>query len=218
MDEQLDSVLYSKEVIEFVTVANQLCIFFEQGQDIDRNDFLSKLQKLLPLLYLKASLLPSLEANFEDGNEKFVQENDWHAIKDMVRYKLGPYDEYAEIYDPRQSVEFEQNQAALSENIADMYQDLKDFLMLYRVSTDEIMNDAIWEVKQSFERYWGQYVVNAIRAIHYLIFHNPDFAEEKESGNYSSDNNNNQLRSDSDNWFVSRRQQESRDENEEEWD
>lgn len=219
MEEQLDSILYSKEVIEFVTVANQLCLFFEQGQDIARKDFLDKLQKLLPLLYLKASLLPTLEPNFEDGNEKFIQEHDWQAIKDMVSYKLGAYDEYSEIYDPRQSVEFEQYEATLSENIADIYQDLKDFLMLYRISPDEIMNDAVWEVKQNFESFWGQYAVNAMRAIHYLVFHNSEYAQEIDEDYLSSESDKNQqLRSDSDSWFISQRQQENREGNDDEWE
>src|SRR5665811_1865626 len=32
-----------------------------------------------------------------------------------------------------------------------IYQDLKDFVLLYKAGTDEVMNDAVWECRMNFE-------------------------------------------------------------------
>jgi len=47
---------------------------------------------------------------------------------------------------------------------------LKDFIFAFRMGTTEIMNDALCECKKNFEEYWGQKLVNVLRAIHSLLF------------------------------------------------
>ena len=32
------------------------------------------------------------------------------------------------------------------------------------------MNDALWECKNNFEEFWGQKLVNVLRAIHSLVY------------------------------------------------
>ena len=60
--------------------------------------------------------------------------------------------------------------ASLAENFADIYQDLKNFIMLYSIGTNDIMNDALWECKMNFEQYWGQQLVNGLRALHMICY------------------------------------------------
>ena len=39
--------------------------------------------------------------------------------------------------------------------MADIYQDIKDFLLLYQTGTEEVMNDAVWECRLNFENFLG---------------------------------------------------------------
>ena len=87
MDTSSDPV-YSRNVIEFVAVANEFCKYTEHASELKGDEFLKILQRILPLMYLKASLLPSLNAYFEDGNEKFVTESDWIRINDILKEKI----------------------------------------------------------------------------------------------------------------------------------
>ncbi len=66
--------VYSRNVVEFVAVANEFCKYAERASELKGDDLLRILQRLLPLMYIKASLLPQLEPFFEEGNEKFVTE------------------------------------------------------------------------------------------------------------------------------------------------
>ena len=56
--EKNTSAIYDKNTVEFVTVAAEFCGFLERTGEMKRRSFVDKALKLLPLLYLKASLLP----------------------------------------------------------------------------------------------------------------------------------------------------------------
>ena len=87
MEENTDPV-YSRNVIEFVAVANEFCKYAEHASELKGDELLRILQRILPLMYLKASLLPQLNPFFEDGNEKFVTESDWIVIHETLREEI----------------------------------------------------------------------------------------------------------------------------------
>ena len=87
METNTDPV-YSRNVIEFVAVANEFCKYAEHASELKGDELLKILQRILPLMYLKASLLPRLNPFFEDGNEKFVTESDWIKIHDTTQRKI----------------------------------------------------------------------------------------------------------------------------------
>lgn len=158
--------VYSRHVVEFVTVANEYCKYSEHAGEIKGQALLTIFQRFLPLLYLKATFLPKLEPLFEDGNEKFVTEFDWYRIHDSFLRKLGSADDYLKLPDEVQEKNEGPVPGSLSEDFADIYQDMKNFILLYQTGTEEVMNDAIWECKMNFDEFWGKKLLNAIRAIH----------------------------------------------------
>lgn len=207
MSKKTDPV-YSRNVIEFVAVANEFCKYAEHASEIKGDELLSILQRILPLMYLKASLLPSLEPFFEDGNEKFVMESDWNRIHKSFRQQFGTADDYPEIFNEK----FEETgvpvMASISEDLTDTYQDIKNFLLLYQTGTQEVMNDAVWECRMNFENYWGQKLVNTLKAIHRFIYSGEEIEKvddtEKRGDEYR----------DTKEWFISKRQREFREDGE----
>jgi hypothetical protein len=88
--------------------------------------------------------------------------------------------------------------------MADIYQDMKDFLLLYQTGTGEVMNDAVWECRMNFENFWGQKLVNSLRAIHKFIYSGEEIAKaEKETDNIDENRN-------TADWFITRRQKDLR--------
>jgi hypothetical protein len=203
MDSKSDPV-YSRNVIEFVAVANEYCKYAEHAVELKGDEMLKILQRILPFLYLKASLLPSLEPFFEDGNEKFVTEQTWRGIYEILKDKFGTADDYLEVFDEKMNDSDVPVVSSISENMADIYQDLKDFLLLYQTGTQEVMNDAVWECRLNFENYWGQKLTNSLRAIHKFIYSGEEI-DKVERKNEEED-----IRNTSD-WFISRRQKDLRD-------
>jgi Domain of unknown function (DUF5063) len=203
MEENIGPV-YSRNVIEFVAVANEFCKYAEHARELKGDDLLKILQRILPLMYIKASLLPELNPYFEDGNEKFVTESDWTAINETLKRKFGTADDYLEVFDEKASDSGAPVISTISENMSDIYQDLKDFLLLYQTGTEEVMNDALWECRMNFENFWGQKLVNAMRAIHKFIYSGEEIGrvEKEVSGEDES--------RDTSDWFITRRQKDLR--------
>ena len=86
--EKYSQVIFDKNTVEFVTVAAEYCGFLERARDMKRYDFVDTALKILPLLYLKATLLPPCEPIGEDGRWKML-------MPDRMRkqlYKLKSYD------------------------------------------------------------------------------------------------------------------------------
>lgn len=178
--EAFSDVVYSKNVIEFVTVANEFCTFIESVDEFERKEFVLRLQKLFPLLYLKASLIPEIEERLPEFVEKFVTEEDYNFVHRKLQAKLGQFDSYQEVFDPMMQYSDEPLESNISENVADIYQDLKDFILGYRIGTTDVMNDSLFECKNNFEQYWGQRLVNGLRALHNLVYGEVDLEKEDE--------------------------------------
>ncbi len=176
-DSNLNPVVYSKNVVEFVTVANEFCGAIERVHENRVETSLRKLQKILPLLYLKASLLPPTEKMLNEQLEKFVTELDYNVWHQRWLQLLGEHDSFYEVFDP--SIQFgeETVTASVAESLMDIYQDLKDFLNAYSLGDEEIMNDALSDCVAHFEDFWGQRLVNVMRAIHMLVYSDIDFSE-----------------------------------------
>jgi hypothetical protein len=58
MEDSFSHVVYSKNVLEFVTVSNEFCNILENCGEYTKKDFIGIALKILPLLYLKAVVLP----------------------------------------------------------------------------------------------------------------------------------------------------------------
>ena len=203
MDTNPDPV-YSRNVVEFVAVANEFCKYAEHASELKGDELLKILQRILPLMYLKASLLPQLNPFFEDGNEKFVTESDWTSINDTLKEKFGTANDYLEVFDEKINESEGPVVSVISENMADIYQDMKDFLLLYQTGTGEVMNDAVWECRMNFENFWGQKLVNSMRAIHKFIY------SGEEIGKVENDVDNDDENRNTANWFITRRQKDMR--------
>ncbi|MFO7999810.1 MAG: DUF5063 domain-containing protein [Marinilabilia sp.] len=181
METDFDHPVYSKNVIEFVAVAKEFCAWLESTPTFERREFVNTGRKMLPLLYLKASVLPKTEEMLEDDFlEKFVSEEEYQQIQNAVLVKMGPYNDYLEVFTADMQRSVEPLTATISENLADIYQDIKDFLMSYRTAVTEIMNDALIELNNTFEEYWGQRLVNVLRALHEVAFNGENIDEEED--------------------------------------
>ena len=162
-----DDPIVSRNVLEMITVAHEYCTFIEKASDYKTEDILDYLQKICPLIYLKGSLLPEVEVEFPEANERFVVEEDWEKIFTTLREKFQSIDEYW--FHDYNSVDMNDPiKGSLADNFADIYQDLKDFTLLYQKSSHAAKENAVHEIKALFTTHWGFLIVSAHRYIHYI--------------------------------------------------
>ena len=74
-------VKFDKNVIEFVTVAAEFCAFLERAESMKRSTFVDTTLKILPLLYLKASMHPKCEMIGDESPETYVTEEIYEVLR-----------------------------------------------------------------------------------------------------------------------------------------
>lgn len=184
-EEENKSSVYAKEVLDFVKSANDYCIWLEGLEEQNSLQFIEKAVKILPDIYQKVLVLEETEPLLEGGNEKFVTEQDWSSVFQKVLHLLGQHNSYLRLADEEEYDRSDLVTHTISEDLSDIYQDLKDFTYQYRQGIEEIMNDAIWEVRSNFEQYWGLKLLNSLKAIHNLFVKKID-PQQDDPGNVDS--------------------------------
>ncbi|MBR5541551.1 MAG: DUF5063 domain-containing protein [Bacteroides sp.] len=181
--EQTSQVIFDKNSIEFVTVAAEYCAFIERSRGADQETFIDTALKILPLLYLKASLIPECEMIGEDDLEVFVTEDDYEYVRRSVAHVLGAQDDYLEVFLPEMAYSDTPIKKCISEDLADIYQDLKDFIGVFQLGLNATMNDSLCVCKEHFAEFWGQRLVNTMRALHDVKYNSKEDEADQEYSN-----------------------------------
>ena len=91
-------MIFDRNVVEFVTVAAEFCKFLEQTETMKRSAFVDTSLKILPLLYLKASMLPQCETIGDEALETFVTEETYEILRMNLAGILAEKDDYLDVF------------------------------------------------------------------------------------------------------------------------
>ncbi len=204
--------VYGEEVLALVRAANRYCELMEQLEDTGVKELANRLMLLLPSIYKGSIDLPDAEESADENIERFVTEEDWENIHQTLMAKLGQADPYLDTFDPRMMESREAVVSSIAENLADIYQDLKDFLELYATGVEELMASALWELRYTFTNYWGQKLLGSLRALHAIVFGPEDLEElaRRASAWKSAED------VDTSDWIISKRMKDYREDEDEE--
>lgn len=174
-----DKPIYQRDVLEFVTVAVQYCAYLESIEGKGRSEVLDIMSKLMPLLYLKGTLLPRYELLDDEDNQPtdYVTEENYDIIRCNIASIMADRDDYLDVFVEDMKYSDTPVLATISENLADIYQELKNFAYVYKLGVEANMMTAIAVVKMNFETEWGQKAVNVLRAIHEVKYDEDDLRE-----------------------------------------
>jgi hypothetical protein len=156
----------SPQSIEFITVGLAYCTSLETEIPDNTSTYIATLSKILPLLYVKASLVETNDADMYEEVEKFVTEHDYIFIREKIASIFGSNDNYLDVSDEVDTPIM----LSISEDLADVYQDVKDVVMNAKMSSPEVVAMAINECIGNFQHYWGQKLLNALKQIHKLVY------------------------------------------------
>jgi len=182
--------IFDKNVIEFVTVAAEFCAFLERAEGMKRKAFVDTTLKILPLLYLKASMLPKCETIGDEAPETYVTEEMYEVLRINLSDILAEKDDYLEVFLPEMAYSDQPIKKNISEDLADIYQDIRDFIFVFQLGLNETMNDSLAICQENFGMLWGQKLVNTLRALHDVKYNQEPDEEEgtEEEDEYESDN------------------------------
>ncbi len=169
MSQSTNEFVYRSDVIEFVTVSVQTCLLLEHIEEQEKKEFVEKLLVYLPLLYQKTRAVSLPDAQQEGYQQQFVTEEDYNYVAENVKQMLGTDDVYLEVFVEDMRYSAEPVSAFISENLADIYQELKDMAANYQTEDPEVMQYAVINCIEAFHIHWGQKLLNAMRALHNLL-------------------------------------------------
>ncbi len=155
----------SNIVLEMITVAHDYCLFTESAKGKTKADLLGYYQKVLPLLYIKGALLPQIEPEDLSANIKYVTEEHWQEVFMALEELFGNDDKY---WHPDSNNDLIKE--SLADNLADIYQDMKDFVILFQDARLAAKENAVADFFRLFKTHWGLRVPKALKHIHNLLY------------------------------------------------
>mgnify|MGYP001317731435 CR=1 FL=1 len=164
-----DDPVYSRKVLEMITVANEYCLFMEKAEDYSAEELFGFLQKISPLIYLKSALLPDIDVEDENALEHYVTEEQWEYMFNILYNKFGEQDQFYFV-DLQEKSHNDPVKGSLAESYTDIYQDMKDFLLLYQKPMKSFKENAVKECKRLFETRYGYILLKAQSAVHCLQY------------------------------------------------
>ena len=147
-------------------MAAEYCAFLERSESLKRPEFVDTLLKILPLLYIKVSMLPECRPVGDEAPESYVTEEDYEIMRLTLASLMGDKDDYLEVFLQDMAYSDTPIRKSISEDLSDIYQDIKNFVFVFQLGFDETMYDALAICKENFASYWGQTLVNTMRALH----------------------------------------------------
>lgn len=173
-----DNPVYAKNTLEFVTVALEYCNFAEGAAKEGVFSFVDKATKILPLLYLKAALLPQVETDGMFEPEQYVTEAMYDAVRSSIASLLADRDSYLDTFHADMKYSETPIVAFISENMADVYQDVGNLVAVYREGNELVMREALSLCYRNFCDYWGQPLLNALKALHNLRYADDELKDD----------------------------------------
>ncbi len=150
----------------FVEQAKKFCQLIERRKFVSASDFPTQCAQCLNDLYRAAPMLSALpvEADTEALIEDAVLDDQARKIRDEIGKKFGDHRFYWTVFNP---YEVSSPIACdLGDDLADIYRDIKDGLVAFNKGDAA---EGLWHWQHSFRTHWGSHLVNALRAIHYIL-------------------------------------------------
>ena len=166
-----ENPVYSSSTIDFVRIATEYCKQLEQLEDTSQEAFADVMLRLLPMVYFKAMVLPEV-TEVMGYNEPAVTEEDYNFIRNNIARVMGSNDDFLDTFVEDFKFSEQPVLQTISENLADIYQCLRDFVETFRSEMEESMHIALFDTREQFFLSWGQKLLNALRALHDVRYGN----------------------------------------------
>lgn len=162
------------KLLEITSLAADYCRVLESCREMEQEEFIDSMLSLLPRLYLEFNdLRPGNIASLNPENEYFssyVDEDYYESIRRNIEMLIGPADTYLETFEEDMKYSDTPIAASISENLADIFQPLFNFISIVKDSDGEAAEEAYLDCWDNFAGYWSQTLCNVLRALNKLKY------------------------------------------------
>lgn len=162
----------TKNSILFIGLANVYCQTLESAANLEKEEFVDKMLKLLPRLYISIADFSPESIDDSIYIDAFLDEIYYDSIRRNLEMVLGEDDTFLEAFEEDMKFSDTPIAASVSEYLADIFQHLYDFIHAVKDAPEEQINNCLNICKENFEMYWGQTLCNVLRALHRIKYNN----------------------------------------------
>lgn len=152
--------------LSFIALTNEFCQVLEHSDSASRGEFMDKMLKILPRIYIVATDLQQESPFSEYGIEPYLTEDVYNAVRNSISLLMAEEDVYLEVFVEDMKYSDSPIAASISENLADLYQEFYNFIYSVKDATTEVQQELIAICKYEFREFWGQTLCNVLRALH----------------------------------------------------
>lgn len=160
--------------LAFIALSNEFCSAIENAMEFEREDFLAKMLKMLPRIYMTVTDIDIEESNEDYYALPYLDESVYDNLRSQLAALMGEDDVFLETFEEDMKYSDAPVSATISEDLADIYQQLYNFVASVRDVDTEAINSIIITCKEDFASYWGQTLCNVLRALHSVFYNKQD--------------------------------------------
>ena len=156
-------------LINLVALSAEYCSAVENCRETDRKELTEILLGQLPRIYYEFHDIDAGESASIDewgiGVSEHLDEEQYENVRMQLAATFGEDDTYLETFEKDMKYSDTPIATTISENLADLYQPLYNFVVEVRESGGENLEEAYRVCKDGFREYWSQTLCNVMRAL-----------------------------------------------------
>lgn len=163
-------------LINLVALCTDYCAALENCREMERDDLVNALLGYLPKIYFEFHDIDAGESASLDewgtGLREHLEEEQYESVRMGLAIEFGEEDSYLETFEKDMKYSDTPIATTISENLADIYQPLYDFVMEVRESEGDHLEEAYRVCRESFKEYWSQTLCNVMRTLNHIVIEN----------------------------------------------
>lgn len=166
-----DTAPLSNNTLAFLGLCNEFCAEVEKAPAVEMTHMVDTMLRLLPRIYISIS---DAQVDFGIGEGGYISPSLEEDAYDILRANLavvfGEEDTFLEVFVDDMKYSDTPIAVTVSESLADLFQVFYDFLEACRDAPNDLINEALMSVRESFADYWSQTLTNVLRALNAIKY------------------------------------------------
>lgn len=162
-----------RRLLSVTALAADYCAACEAASETDRDEFVDKMLDMLPRIYWEFFDITAEDTTLMEESEFFssyLDEDYYESIRRHIEALMGPDDVFLETFEEDMKYSDIPIAASVAESLADIFQQLFNFISVVKDTDGEKMVEAYLEAKEDFISFWSQTLCNVLRALNHIKY------------------------------------------------
>ncbi len=156
--------------LAFVALCNEYCAAVEHCGEVEPHDFVARMIRLLPRIYISATDLDMAAAGYDSYIAPALDEDTYDTLRRSMERVLGENDTYLEVFEEDMQYSDTPIGASVAEGLADLFQVFFNMLEAIRDAPEDFVNEVLASVSEDFRTYWSRILCNVMRPLNSIIY------------------------------------------------